>query len=90
MRIGQLAEQHGLEVIPHATIGAGIFLAASLQASASLDAVTAHEFQHSIFEPNRKLLNGGMECKAGVYTVPQGAGLGVELSKEALALLQPI
>ena len=90
MRIGKLAEQHGLEVIPHATIGAGIFLAASLQASAALGAVTGHEFQHSIFEPNRRLIQGGMECAKGFYTPPGGPGLGVEPTEEALRLLKPI
>ena len=90
MRIGRLAEQHGIEVIPHATIGAGIFLAASLQASSVLPAVTAHEFQHSIFEPNRRLILGDMDCASGRYTPPSGPGLGVEPSEEALGLLQPL
>ena len=90
MRLGRLAEQHGLEVIPHATIGSGIFLAASLQASAALAPVTWHEFQHSIFEPNRRLTRGGMDCAKGRYTLPSASGLGVEPTDEALGLLQPI
>ncbi|MFV0333291.1 MAG: mandelate racemase/muconate lactonizing enzyme family protein [Tropicimonas sp.] len=90
MRIGRLAEEHGIDVIPHATIGAGIFLAASLQASSALAMTRFHEFQHSIFEPNRRLLEGDMECRAGAYTPPGGVGLGVELSQEALALLKPL
>jgi galactonate dehydratase len=90
MRIGHLAEQHGIEVIPHATIGAGIFLAASLQASAALPAVSAHEFQHSIFEPNRRLTLGDMDCASGRYSPPDGPGLGVEPSEEALGLLIPL
>ena len=49
MRIGRYAEAHHLAIIPHATIGAGIFLAASLQASAALQNVEWHEFQHSVF-----------------------------------------
>lgn len=90
MRIGRLAAQHGIEVIPHATIGAGIFLAASLQASATLSALTGHEFQHSIFEPNRRLLTGDMDCAAGAYSLPGGPGLGVEPSPAALDLLTPL
>lgn len=89
-RIARLAEQHGMQVIPHATIGAGIFLAASLQASAALSAVTWHEFQHSIFEPNRDLWEGDMDCGEGVYTAPSGPGLGVRPSDTALGLLEPI
>jgi L-alanine-DL-glutamate epimerase-like enolase superfamily enzyme len=88
MRIGAYAKEHGIDVIPHATIGAGIFLAASLQASAALSNVTAHEFQHSIFEPNRRLLSGDMDCREGAYTAPSGPGLGVGPSEEALKLLK--
>ena len=90
MRIGRLAEQHGIEVIPHATIGAGIFLAASLQACTVLPAVSMHEFQHSIFEPNRRLIQGNMDCASGRYTPPDGPGLGVEPSEETLGLLTPL
>ena len=49
MRIGRYAEAHHLQIIPHATIGAGIFLAASIQASAALRNLVSHEFQHSLF-----------------------------------------
>ena len=66
----------------------GLFLAASLHASSALAAVECHEFQHSIFEPNRRLLLGDMDCSAGFYRLPSGPGLGVEPSKEALKLLK--
>ena len=89
-RIGALAAECGIQVIPHATIGAGIFLAASLHASATLPTLAGHEFQHSIFEPNRRLLVGDMDCREGRYSLPTGPGLGVEPSEEALELLQPI
>lgn len=88
MRIGALAHAHHIDVIPHATIGAGIFLAASLQCSAALPGIVAHEYQHSIFEPNRRLLDGGMDCAAGAYTPPDGPGLGVTPSPEALRLME--
>lgn len=87
MRIGQLAHAHNLQIIPHATIGAGIFLAASLHASSALANVACHEFQHSIFEPNRRLLRGDMDCREGSYRLPTGPGLGVEPSEEALSLM---
>lgn len=90
IRMGRMADKYSVDLIPHATIGSGIFLAASLLASQSLRATRCHEFQHSVFEPNRRLTNGGMECKNGAYTPPTGPGLGVELSKEALRLLKPI
>ncbi|SEQ25188.1 galactonate dehydratase [Faunimonas pinastri] len=88
MRIAGYAQAHHLEVIPHATIGIGIFLAASLHAAAAAAAVTAHEFQHSIFEPNRRFLVGDMACESGAYTLPTGHGLGVEPSEEAIRILE--
>lgn len=88
MRIATLAQAHHVEIIPHATIGVGVFLAASLHASAAAPCVTAHEFQHSIVEPNRKYLDGAIVCASGSYSVPQGPGLGVRPSAEALKLLE--
>lgn len=90
IRIGVLAAEHGIDVIPHATVGAGIFLAASLQASSTLPTLNSHEFQHSIFEPNRRLLTGDMDCREGRYYLPAGPGLGVKPSEAALALLERI
>jgi galactonate dehydratase len=88
MRIGQYAQAHHLTMIPHATIGVGLFMAASLHASSSLAAVACHEYQHSIFEPNRRLLSGDMDCADGFYSLPAGPGLGVEPSAEAIGLLR--
>jgi galactonate dehydratase len=90
IRIGALAAEHGIDVIPHATVGAGIFLAASLQASSTLKTLKGHEFQHSIFEPNRRLLFGDMDCREGRYHLPSGPGLGVKPSEAALGLLERI
>lgn len=88
MRIATLAQVHHVEIIPHATIGVGVFLAASLHASAAAPCVAAHEFQHSIVEPNRKYLDGTIACANGAYTVPQAPGLGVRPSAEAMKLLE--
>lgn len=78
LRIAQLAESFHVQVIPHATIGIGIFLAASLHASAALAGVAGHEYQHSIMDRNLRFLDQqGMGCADGAYTLPQGAGLGV-------------
>ena len=89
-RMARLAERHSLDVIPHATVGSGIFLAASLQASAALEPVSGHEFQHSIFESSRDLLTGDMDCAGGSYTPSGGPGLGVEPSELALRRLKSI
>lgn len=77
MRIAQLAGAHHVKTIPHATIGLGIFQAASLQASAAIDDLPMHEYQHSIMDRNAALLDGELMCEAGAYALPTGPGLGV-------------
>lgn len=81
MRIARLAEAHHGKVMPHATIGAGIFMAASLQASAAILELPWHEYQHSIFDRNLQFMTTDMTCSAGAYRLPTGAGLGVEPSE---------
>ncbi|HEX3349613.1 MAG TPA: mandelate racemase/muconate lactonizing enzyme family protein [Acetobacteraceae bacterium] len=86
MRIAGLAEAHGAVVMPHATIGLGIFLAASLHASAALRSVTLHEYQHSIFDRNVRYLAGDLRMEETSYVVPAGPGLGVEPAGEVWRL----
>ncbi|MEM9417525.1 MAG: mandelate racemase/muconate lactonizing enzyme family protein [Planctomycetota bacterium] len=88
LRLGRLAAEHDLVMLPHATIGAGIFLAASLHATAALDAVAGHEFQHTVFLSNREMIDSDMACDHGYYRLPTGLGLGVTPSKAALDLLR--
>jgi len=78
LRIAQLAAQHGIAIAPHATIGAGIFLAASLHASATLPGLWKHEWQHSVFTRNLALLHTDMAHDADGYHLPTGPGLGIE------------
>ena len=79
--IGRMAQTFHVDVIPHATIGIGIFLAASLHAASALQRVPYHEYQHSIFDKNLAFVTGSMACANGEYTVPDGPGLGVEPSE---------
>ncbi|MCD1634292.1 mandelate racemase/muconate lactonizing enzyme family protein [Martelella mediterranea] len=76
-RIGVMAHAFHVNVIPHASISIGIFTAASLQATAALQRVPYHEYQHSIFDRNLAFTDGDMACGAGHYTIPTGPGLGV-------------
>jgi len=75
--IARLAAQEGIGVIPHATIGAGIFHAASLHAAASLADVPFHEHQHSVFDANLRFVETKMRCHNGFFELPDGPGLGV-------------
>ena len=63
--------------MPHATIGVGIFMAASLHASAAVGGVPYHEYQHSIFDRNLRYVDTTMSCAAGYYRLPDGPGHGV-------------
>ena len=78
LAIGRLAVAFHARVIPHASIGVGIFQAASLHAAATLPNVPYHEYQHSIFDKNLRYLTTNMRCEAGFFYVPDGPGLGVE------------
>jgi L-alanine-DL-glutamate epimerase-like enolase superfamily enzyme len=77
LRIACLGQQHGARLAPHATIGVGIFLAASIQASAVQPHLWRHEWQHSVFAGGAALLEGGMGYVDGAYQLPNGPGLGV-------------
>ena len=78
MQIGRMAHAFHMRVIPHASIGVGIFQAASLHASASLPNVTMHEYQHSVFDRNLQFVTTTMRCENGAFSLPQGAGLGIQ------------
>jgi L-alanine-DL-glutamate epimerase-like enolase superfamily enzyme len=88
--ICQLALACNVTVMPHASIGIGIFQAASLQVSASLPNLVYHEYQHSIFDKNLKYIRGNMRCEAGYFHLPEGPGLGVEPSEEVYRFLKAI
>jgi L-alanine-DL-glutamate epimerase-like enolase superfamily enzyme len=75
-RIAQVATKNGTSVAPHATIGTGLFLAASLQVSATLEHLWKHEWQHSVFERNLELLDTNMSYADGAYILPTAPGLG--------------
>jgi L-alanine-DL-glutamate epimerase-like enolase superfamily enzyme len=82
MQIARMAHAFHVKVVPHASIGIGIFQAASLHASAALPNVPMHEYQHSVFDRNLKYVDTTMRCAHGAFTVPEGVGLGVEPSAE--------
>jgi L-alanine-DL-glutamate epimerase-like enolase superfamily enzyme len=76
-RIAALATTHGARIAPHATIGTGIFLAASLHVSSTLPGLWKHEWQHTVLRHRPALLEGDMRYDRGGYVLPQGVGLGI-------------
>ncbi|MDE0591571.1 mandelate racemase/muconate lactonizing enzyme family protein [Halocynthiibacter sp. C4] len=89
MRMGRMAQEHGAEIIPHATIGLGIFMAASLRASLAAGA-SSHEFQHTIYHRNAALLEGAASCENGYFEIPDTPGHGVTPNDDAFQYLTPI
>jgi len=91
VRIGALCHAHHIAVMPHATIGVGLFMAASLQAASTLQKLPKHEYQHSIFDPNLRLTKPTgtthMSCASGRFNLPDGPGLGIEPGEEMLTQL---
>jgi galactonate dehydratase len=77
MKIARLAEAFHCRIVPHASIGIGVFQAASLHASAALPNVPMHEYQHSVFDRNLAWISGDMACAEGRFRLPAGDGIGV-------------
>ncbi|MDD4756907.1 mandelate racemase/muconate lactonizing enzyme family protein [Petrimonas sp.] len=86
--ICQMSVAFNHTVMPHASIGIGIFQAASLQASAALQNLVYHEYQHSIFDKNLKYVKTSMKCEDGYFTVPQEPGLGIEPEEEVFNFIK--
>ncbi len=82
LAISRLAVAFHARVIPHASVGVGIFQAASLHAAATLPNVPYHEYQPSIFDKNLRHVVTTMRCEGGFYHLPEGPGLGVEPKPE--------
>ena len=78
MQIARMANAFHVQVVPHASIGVGIYHAASLHASAALPNVPMHEYQHSVFDRNLAFVRTTMRCARGAFTLPEGPGLGIE------------
>lgn len=89
MQIGRMANAFHMQVIPHASIGLGIFQAASLHAAAALPNCPMHEYQHSVFDRNLQYVKTQMRCEAGHFSLPEGSGLGIEPSESVWQYLRP-
>lgn len=79
-----MARTHHCQVAPHASIGVGIYQAASMQAVAGIPHLLVHEYQPSIFDDNARYLRTPMVCERGCFHLPRGPGLGIEPNEEFL------
>lgn len=90
IRIARLGAEHGARIAPHATVGTGLFLAASLQVSATLPHLWKHEWQHSIFARNLAFLDSDMDYRDGAYRLPSAPGLGAQPNETFWAHAEPV
>ena len=89
IQIGRMSQAFHMRVIPHASIGLGIFQAASLHAAAALPNCPMHEYQHSVFDRNLRYVKTTMRCADGFFEVPEGPGLGIEPAESVWQYLLP-
>jgi len=88
MQIGRMAHAFHMRLIPHASIGIGIYQAASLHAAAALPNTTMHEYQHSVFDRNLQYVDTDMVCTQGRFRIPSGPGLGIAPSASVWQFLR--
>lgn len=89
VRIADLAREAGAALLPHATIGLGIFMSASIRASFALRA-EGQEYHPGIYQTGQALLDGMANCDAGAFAVPDTPGHGVVPNAEAFRYLSQI
>jgi len=77
MRICQLADIYHVRVAPHATIGFGVFMAASLHAASAVAELSMHEFQNNFMYKHLHHFDTTMACAGGSFQLPEGPGLGI-------------
>ncbi|MCY3574120.1 MAG: mandelate racemase/muconate lactonizing enzyme family protein [Chloroflexi bacterium] len=88
VKIASMAEAFNTSVAPHLSVGLGICIAASIHAAAAIPNLYLLEYQPPIFAAANLLLESPLQCSAGFYELPTGAGLGVALDEEKLRALQ--
>jgi L-rhamnonate dehydratase len=82
-RIGELARDCSVEVVPHC-FSTGVLVAASLHFAATLDRPTWSEFSVADSPLVNGILATPFALEDGALAVPTGPGLGVELDEEMI------
>ena len=89
-RIADMADMHGVDVIPHGwktgiTAAAGRHFQAACPASPLFEYVSPKVFDSVL---RRELTSPEPELKEGTMALPQGPGLGIELNEDLVARLR--
>jgi galactonate dehydratase len=81
--IAEMAQQHGIRVIPHVSIAMAPQLAAAIAFAAAVPACTMLEFNPAVVDAANRYIEQPIEIKDGLYVVPQGPGLGIHFHENA-------
>lgn len=87
VRILDLAEYHNLATTLHCGIASPVMIAASLQVAAARMAVSQMEYQPVVVAAANRFLVRPLICEAGLFDLPEGPGLGIEIDEERLRRL---
>ena len=88
LRIAELAEEHGVALVPHAW-KSGIIKAASLHVNAVLDGALFQEYCVADTEINTKLTRQLLPIESdGYVAVPTEPGLGIDLDEDVFSSLR--
>ncbi len=83
MRIAKLADTFHKPVAPHLSVGQGICIAATLQCCAAMyNFYGMQEYQPTILPVANEFLADPIRCENGLFTVPEGPGLGIAPDEE--------
>lgn len=88
LKIAHMAEAFNIPVAPHLSVGLGVCIAASIHAAAAIPNLYLLEYQPPVFELANSLLVEPLICEAGLYHLPEGVGLGVQLDEQKLREMQ--
>jgi galactonate dehydratase len=80
MRLAAIAAAHGISVVPHVSIAFGPQLAAALHFAAAAENCGLVEYNPQVVAIANRYLAKPIEMEGCSYVVPEGPGLGIELS----------
>lgn len=86
--LATVAEPFSVKIAPHLSVGLGPMVAASIHVAAAIPNLYLLEYQPPTVELANQLLDGGICARAGAYDVPEGPGLGIEVSESRIREMQ--
>ena len=79
-----LAELHNVPVAFHVSIGLGVQIAATLQLAAAIPNLMLVECNPAVWQVAERFLKSSLPVGQGVVSIPEGAGLGIEIDEIGL------